>query len=143
MQSDTIRIRRRGNAHDVGDTFIEFVTPQFAWRKGCSCFTIEQVYVKDFSADSRHNYEVSLPLAAVQSLLGALSDAAISDPTSSKTDLRSSLTVVRTLIRQLTKLEASFDVALEGKSRDPAARRRTRRPPLQAARRRKDVQRPS
>jgi len=86
-----MKICRRGASADFGETSIELSAPAFSWNSAKSCITIKKFKVKDFSTDSRHNYSVCLSLIEVQSLLQAVSDAAMSDPTAFEIGLESSL----------------------------------------------------
>ncbi len=86
-----MKISRRGASADFGESSIEFKMPDFSWNPTASCITIKQLRVKDFSTDSRHNYTVCLSLPEIQSLLLALSDAAVSDPATFENGLSSSL----------------------------------------------------
>lgn len=86
-----MKFSRRGASADFGESRIQFNTPSFFWSSANSCITIKQFGVKDFSTDSRHNYTVFLTLMEVQSLLEAVSDAAISDPIIFEESFESSL----------------------------------------------------
>ena len=86
-----MKISRRGASADFGESSVELNAPTFAWNSATSCITIKKSRVKDFSTDSRHNYTVQLSLAEVQSLLLAISDAAILDPPTFEKGLEPSL----------------------------------------------------
>jgi len=83
------------NRHPQGPTYLHPKSVQSigatSWNPAVSGFTVKQSKVKDFSTDSRHNYAIYLSLAEFQSLLLAISDAAISDPTTFEKGLSSSL----------------------------------------------------
>ncbi len=86
-----MKIARRGASADFGESSIEFKSPTFAWNSEGACLTVKQSRVKDFSTDSRHNYTVRLSLADIQSLLQAISDAAIAEPATFEKGLEQSL----------------------------------------------------
>lgn len=76
-----MKITRRGSAADYGESSVELGEPTFAWSKSDSCLTIKQSRVKDFSTKSRHSYTVRVTVSEINTLIQALSDAAINDPT--------------------------------------------------------------
>lgn len=86
-----MKITRRGSTADHGESSIEFRGPTFTWRKSDSCLTIKQSYVKDFSTKSRHSYSVDVTASELNTLILALSDAAINDPDSFEKALEPSL----------------------------------------------------
>ena len=86
-----MKISRRGASADFGESRIQFNTPTFSWNSANSCITIKQFGVNDFSTDSRHNYTVFLSLMEIQSLLQAVSEAAISAPMIFEESFESSL----------------------------------------------------
>lgn len=94
-----MKISRRGASADFGESSIEFKSPIFAWNSEGTCLTVKQSRVKDFSTDSRHNYTVRLSLIDIQSLLQAVSDAAISDRPTFEKGLEQS-------IKSLVRLQA-------------------------------------
>ena len=91
-----MKISRRGASADFGESAIEFKSPVFAWHAGASCIVAKQLNVKDFSTSSRHNYTVSMPVNEINGLLQALSEAAMSDPSTFAKALEPSL---RSLVR--------------------------------------------
>lgn len=86
-----MKVSRHGTARFQSVSTIEFAKPIFSWDHENSCVTIKQSRVRDFSTDSRHNYTACLSLVEVQSLLLAISDAAIADPTTFEKGLEPSL----------------------------------------------------
>lgn len=86
-----MKISRRGASADFGESSVDLDAPAFAWNPTASCLTIKKSKVRDFSTDSHHNYTVHLSLAEVQSLLIAISDAAILDPPTFERGLEESL----------------------------------------------------
>lgn len=94
-----MRVSRRGTAADHGESSIELKTPSFAWRKADSSLTIKQSKVKDFSTKSHHGYTISLSLPELASLIQALSEAALAEPSSFERGLEPSL-------KALTQIQA-------------------------------------
>ena len=75
-----MRISRRGSSADFGESTIIMDKSSFSWDEKNSTVKIQAQRIKDFSTDSRHNYEIYVSVEEIAQVISVLAKAAMEKP---------------------------------------------------------------
>ncbi|OGR29422.1 MAG: hypothetical protein A2X83_06275 [Desulfuromonadales bacterium GWD2_54_10] len=73
-----MKISRYGSSANHGTNSIELKKVNISWNSKENCIAIKSNNIRDFNTESKHNYEVSIPLNDLAEIFKALGNEGVS-----------------------------------------------------------------